>query len=288
MRRKTMDEEYQYLAILSRLVRKLRDASPEEMEHGPQDITSVSIGLTTMTFDLSKGRLPLLTTKKVSFWNVLIELLWFLTGESKLDFLHKYNVRFWDAWATEQVANQYGLDAGDVGRIYGPNWIHWPDPRGGEVNQIEWVINGLKEHPEWRRWMITTLNPAYVDDAFLMPCHGTVHFVYNDGRLNLHHFQRSGDWFIGVPYNIASYALLLYMVCRVTGLKPGKLVQVTSNSHLYSNHGDVSETQLSREPLGFPSVTVSEKVTSIFEFLPEHFELNDYKYWPGLGAEVAL
>lgn len=284
------NEEMQYLKILGQLVKKLEKTPLEKRQKGPQAESAVNIGLTKMEFDLSKGRVPWLTTKKVSFKNVVVELLWFLSGQSTLEYLHKNDVHFWDDWASAEVASKYGLKVNDVGRIYGPNWIHWTTTTaGGEINQIEWLIKGLKENPQWRRWKVVAWNPEFIDKAFLAPCHGDFHCILVDGKLELHHFQRSGDFFIGVPYNIASYATLLRMICQVTGLKPGKLVQITSDTHLYANHADGAREQLSRTPRNFPRLQLDPSVTDIFKFnWPEHFKLIDYDPYPAIKAGTAL
>lgn len=284
-------EERQYLDILQRLVEKCEKATGDALQHGPQDVPAANLGCTLMEFDLSENKVPWLTTKKILTKNVIVELLWFLAGESRLDFLHQHNVHFWDMWATEEVASLHGLEEGDIGRIYGPNWIHWPTQDGEYLNQIKWLIDGLKTNPEWRRWKVIAWNPEVVikDRAFLASCHGDLHCIMVDGKLELHHFQRSGDWFLGVPYNIASYATLLLMICQVTGLKPGKLVQVTSDSHLYINHLEPAEIQLRRKPRPFPTLRLDESVDDIFNFRwPDHFNLVGYEPHPFIPAEPSL
>ena len=285
-------EEGQYLAVLAQLADKLRKTPTNARQQGPQEVSSVTLGLTKMEFDLSHGHIPLLTTKRMSLKNIVVELLWFLSGESRLDYMHYYNVHFWDMWATKETGSPYGLEPGDVGRIYGPNWIHWPTTKAtdvAEINQIQWLIDGLKINPQWRRWWVSAWNPEFIDKAFLAPCHGTFHCLLVDGRLELHHMQRSGDWFLGVPYNIASYAVLLRMICQVTGLKPGKLVQITSDSHLYADQLEAAETQLNREPRSWPELWLNPTVKEIWDFRwPDHFALNGYKPHPAIKSTAAL
>lgn len=282
--------EYAYLEILRKLVDKLGRTPEELLQHGPQDVAAVNIGATMMEFDLSNGCIPILTTKRISFKNVVVELLWVLSGSSRLAFLHEHNVHFWDQWGAPEVAKQYGLEPGDVGPIYGPNWINWPTTDGGTHNQIAWLINGLRTNPEWRRWKVVAWNPERVsrEASILSPCHGDFHCVMVDGKLELHHMQRSGDFFVGIPYNIAFYSILLRMICQVTGLPPGKLVQITSDTHMYVNHLDGAQLQLTREPKGFPKLELPEGVNDIFGFRYEDFKLVDYSYFPAIGTEVAL
>ena len=282
-------EEKQYLRILAELVEKMERTPLKKRQKGPQKEDAVNIGLTIMEFDLSGGNIPLLTTKKVSFKNIAVELIWFLTGKSTLDYLHSQNVHFWDQWATEEISVKYGLKPNDIGRIYGPNWINWPASDGTFINQISWLIKGLKENPQWRRWKVTAWNPEFIDKAFLAPCHGDFHCILVDGKLELHHFQRSGDFFMGVPYDIVSYAILHNMISQVTGLKPGKFVQVTSDTHLYSNHLEAAKEQLRRTPREFPSLELDPKITNIFKFSwPDSFKLTNYNPYPALKVGASL
>ena len=273
--------EYPYLRILKELL----DAPSKQ---GPQEHGTSALFVREMRFDLSNGEFPLLTTKKVFWKGAMVELLWNLTGESRLDFMHKHNVHFWDQWATKEVAEPLGLEEGDVGHIYGPNWIHWKTPDGKEINQIEWIINGLKEHPEWRRWKATTWNPAYLDKTFLVPCHGDIMCFVQDGILSLTMTQRSGDFFVGVPFNIAMYSLLLLMLAQVTGLRPGEFVHVIQDVHLYDNHREGAFEQLSREAKKFPQVKLNPNIDNIFAFTAKDITLYDYDSHPHIKVDVDL
>ena len=273
--------EYQYLDILA----ELRNAKSKQ---GPQEHGSSALFVREMRFDLSKGDFPLLTTKKMFWKSAAIELLWMLRGDSKLDFMHKHDVHMWDKWATKEVAEPLGLEEWDTGPIYGPNWIHWKTEDGREINQIRWVIDGLKEHPEWRRWRITAWNPGNLEKGFLVPCHGDVYFFVQDGVLSMSMVQRSGDFFIGVPYNIAFYSLMLLMVAQVTGLKLGEFVHVVIDAHLYNHHRDGTDEQLLREPLPFPQVRLNPKINDIFDFTYDDIELINYKPHPRIAADADL
>lgn len=270
------------------------EAAQYVLDHGrPRGKTVQGIGdLTvcgyTMRFDMRDG-FPLMTTKKTSFKNVLVELLWFLTGESRLDFMHRYNVHFWDPWAAADVAVHYGLQEGDVGRIYGPQWVRWPTRDGQTINQISQLVADLKSNPSSRRHLVTTWNPEDLDRAFLAPCHGIFKcHVADDGVLSLHLFQRSGDLFIGIPYNIASYSLLLLMLAQVTGLEAGEFVHTVSDFHLYDNHQEQIRLQLSREPRPLPILKINPQVTDIFKFTVDDFELLGYDSYPFIKGDVAL
>lgn len=274
-------QEQQYLDIL----RELRDAKPKK---GPQEHGTTALFGRDTRWDLSNGEFPLLTTKKIFWKSAVTELLWMLTGESRLDFMHKHGVHMWDKWATEEVTKPLGLEVGDVGPIYGPNWIHWKTEDGREINQVEWVISGLKEHPEWRRWKIITWNPGRLEKGFLVPCHGDVVFFVQDGVISMNMTQRSADFFIGVPYNIAFYSLFLLMIAQVTGLKPGEFHHVMVDTHLYTNHLEAVSEQLLRDPLPFPKVRLNPDIDNIFEFTHDDIELIDYDSHPHIPVEVDL
>jgi thymidylate synthase len=253
-----------------------------------QGVPDLTVCGYTMRFDLSDG-FPLMTTKKMSFKNVLVELLWFLTGDSRLDFMHQHNVHFWDQWATKEVGAPYGLGENDIGRIYGKQWVDWRTRNGGSINQISVLIEDLRKNPTSRRHLVTTWNPEDVDHAFLAPCHGIFKcHVADDGVLNLHLFQRSGDLFIGIPYNIASYSLLLLMLAQVTGLKAGEFVHTISDLHLYNNHQEQIKLQLTREPRALPAVAINSDVVNIFSFSADDFTLSDYNPHSFIRGDVAL
>lgn len=274
-------QEYQYLDILA----ELRGAKRKQ---GPQAHGTNSLFCRHMRFDLSGGEFPLITTKKMFWKSAVVELLWMLRGDSKLDFMHEHGVHMWDMWATKEVAEPLGLEEGDTGPIYGPNWIHWKTADGREINQVKWAIDGLKEHPEWRRWKITTWNPGNLEKGFLVPCHGDVTFYVQDGTISLQMQQRAGDFFLGVPYNIAFYSLFLLMVAQVTGLKPGEFYHGVTDAHLYENHFESVDEQLLREPLPLPQVRLNPDIKDIFDFTVDDIELLNYKSHSRLAADADL
>jgi len=240
-------------------------------------------------FDLSKG-FPLLTTKKVNFHYVLGELLWFLTGESRVDFLRKNNIPIWDSWATKEVCDQVGLKEGDFGPIYGPQWIHWKRRDGNEINQIKDLVEEIMSYPYSKRMMVTSWNPEDVaaDRVFIAPCHGIFKCCVLGNKLHLHMFQRSADVFVGVPFNIASYSLLLMMLAQVTGYEPGEFVHTTSDTHLYLNLIKQTKIQLQRKPKQLPKVNINPEVKNIFDFTFEDFELVGYDPHKFIKVPVAL
>lgn len=240
-------------------------------------------------FSLTEGSgFPLLTTKKIPFRYVIGELLWFLSGESRVDFLRKNKITIWDPWATKEACERYGLEEGDLGRIYGPQWIHWLKRDGGEINQIANLINGLKEDPYSKRHKVTAWNPEDIDSVFVAPCHGDFKCFVTDDMVSLHLCQRSADVFIGVPFNIASYALLLLMIAQVTGLKPGEFVHTTSDTHIYLNHIEQSRLQLTREPRPLPQLKINPDVKDIFKFTFSDFKLEGYDPFPHIPAPVGV
>ena len=274
-------------------MRQYLDLLQDVLENGqgksdPHGVGSIAVCGRTMRFDLSKGEFPMLTTKKLHFKSIAVELLWFLRGDTSIKFLKDNNVSIWDEWATKEVAGKFGLPEGDVGRIYGAQWRHWKKTDGGEIDQIKNLINGLKEHPDWRRHMVTAWNPEDVDKVFVAPCHGIFKCFAVNGELSLHLFQRSADVFLGVPYNIASYSLLLLMIAQVTGMKPKEFIHTMSDVHLYNNHFEQAREQLKREPKALPSLKINPEVKDIFDFKYEDFELVDYVADPNIKAEVAI
>src|SRR5689334_9900438 len=216
-----------------------------------------------LRFDLSKG-FPMVTTKKLHIRSIIIELLWFLNGDTNIKYLHDHGVSIWDEWAD---AN------GDLGPVYGHQWRSWPTPSGQTIDQITNVLNQIKQKPDSRRHIVTAWNPAEVDKMALPPCHALFQFYVADGKLSCQLYQRSADYFLGVPFNIASYALLTMMVAQVTGLKPGDFIHTLGDAHLYANHLEQARSQLMREPRPLPRMRLNPAVKSIFEFDYSDFEL---------------
>ncbi len=231
-----------------------------------------------MRFDLSAG-FPVLTTKKLHLRSIIIELLWFLRGDTNITWLKENGVSIWDEWADEN---------GDLGPVYGYQWRSWPSPDGGTVDQIANLIDQIKNNPNSRRLVVSAWNPALVDDMALPPCHCLFQFYVADGRLSCQLYQRSADIFLGVPFNIASYALLTQMMAQVTGLKPGEFVHTFGDAHLYHNHFEQARLQLQREPLQLPEIRLNPEVTDLFGFNYDDFELVGYEAHPHIKAPVAV
>jgi len=230
-----------------------------------------------MRFDLSKG-FPLLTTKKLHTRSIFIELLWFLRGDTNIAWLKDNGVSIWDEWADAD---------GDLGPVYGKQWRSWAAPNGASIDQIQKLVHGLKTNPNSRRHIVSAWNPADVDDMALPPCHCLFQFFVADGKLSCQLYQRSADVFLGVPFNIASYALLTHMLAKVVGLEPGDFVHTFGDAHLYLNHLEQAELQLSRAPLPLPTLSVADK-DDLFGFEMSDFVLNDYQSWPHIKAAVAV
>ncbi len=231
-----------------------------------------------MRFDLQKG-FPLLTTKKLHLRSIIYELLWFLRGDTNIQYLHDHNVTIWDEWADEH---------GDLGPVYGKQWRSWEAPDGRVIDQITNLIEQLKRNPDSRRLIVSAWNPADVDQMALPPCHTMFQFYANDGQLSCQLYQRSADVFLGVPFNIASYALLTMMVAQVCGLKAKDFVHTFGDAHIYSNHVEQAKLQLSREPRPLPQMRINPEVKSIFDFQYEDFTLENYDPHPHIKAEVAV
>jgi thymidylate synthase len=230
-----------------------------------------------MRFDLGEG-FPLTTTKKLHLKSIVHELLWFLAGDTNVKYLNQHGVRIWDEWADE---------AGELGPIYGFQWRSWPAPNGGTIDQIANVVSAIRRNPDSRRLIVTAWNPADVDKMALPPCHCLFQFYVAEGRLSCQLYQRSADVFIGVPFNIASYALLTLMVAQVTGLKAGEFVHSLGDAHLYLNHLEQARLQLSRPPRRLPKMTLNPAVTDLFAFRYQDFALEGYDPHPHIKAEVA-
>ena len=230
-----------------------------------------------MRFDLAKG-FPLLTTKKLHLRSIIVELLWFLRGETNIRYLKDNGVSIWDEWADAE---------GELGPVYGKQWRSWTAPDGRVIDQIEKLVHGLKTNPNSRRHIVSAWNPAEVDDMALPPCHCLFQFFVADGKLSCQLYQRSADVFLGVPFNIASYALLTMMMAQVTGLEPGEFVHTFGDAHLYLNHIEQAELQLTREPLALPTMTIAAR-DDLFAYEPGDFVLSDYAPWPHIKAPVSV
>ena len=231
-----------------------------------------------MRFDLSEG-FPLLTTKKVHLRSIIHELLWFISGDTNIGYLHDNKVSIWDEWADEN---------GDLGPVYGKQWRSWQTPDGRSIDQLSQVIETIRNNPDSRRMIVCAWNPSDVDKMALPPCHCFFQFYVADGKLSCQLYQRSADTFLGVPFNIASYALLTMMIAQVCGLQPGEFVHTTGDTHIYLNHFDQVREQLSREPRPLPVMKLNPEVKSIFDFRYEDFTLEGYDPWPAIKAPVAV
>jgi len=231
-----------------------------------------------LRFDLAKG-FPLVTTKKLHLRSIIYELLWFLKGETNIKYLKDNGVTIWDEWADEN---------GNLGPVYGSQWRSWPAPGGEKIDQIANVIHQIKTKPDSRRHIVSAWNPAEVDEMALPPCHALFQFYVADGKLSCQLYQRSADYFLGVPFNIASYALLTEMVAQQTDLLPGEFVWTGGDVHLYSNHFEQAKLQLSREPFALPTLNIKRKPNSIFEYEFEDFEILNYQSHPSIKAPIAV
>ncbi|MCY1500412.1 Thymidylate synthase [compost metagenome] len=231
-----------------------------------------------MRFDLADG-FPLVTTKKCHLKSIVVELLWFLQGDTNIKYLKDHGVRIWDEWAD---AN------GDLGPVYGYQWRSWPAPNGEAIDQISKVVEMIKKTPDSRRLIVSAWNPALVDEMALPPCHALFQFYVADGRLSCQLYQRSADIFLGVPFNIASYALLTLMIAQVCDLEPGEFIWTGGDCHLYANHLEQTDLQLTREPLPLPSMQINPAVKDLFAFTLEDFELQNYQAHPHIKAPVAV
>lgn len=231
-----------------------------------------------MRFDLSQG-FPLLTTKKLHLRSIIYELLWFLRGETNIQYLHDHKVTIWDEWAD---AN------GELGPIYGYQWRSWPTPDGGHIDQITQLIDQIRNNPNSRRLIVSAWNVAEIDKMALPPCHSLFQFYVADGKLSCQLYQRSADVFLGVPFNIASYALLTMMIAQVTGLTPSDFVHTLGDAHIYLNHQEQVEEQLSRTPRPLPTMKLNPEVKSIFDFQYEDFTLEGYDPYPTIKAPIAV
>lgn len=262
----------QYLNLLDRI---LTEGTKKSDRTGTG---TISIFGNQMRFDMSKG-FPLLTTKKLHLKSIIYELLWFLQGDTNVKYLQDHGVRIWNEWADEN---------GELGPIYGHQWRSWPGHNGEPIDQIKKVVEQIKNTPDSRRMIVSAWNVADIDDMKLPPCHCLFQFYVADGKLSLQLYQRSADTFLGVPFNIASYALLLLMVAQVTGLKPGDFIHTTGDTHLYLNHIEQARLQLTRTPRPLPQMKLNPDVKDLFSFRFEDFQLEGYDPWPHIAAQVSV
>ena len=253
------------------------------LEHGARKTDRTGTGTLSvfgyqMRFDLAE-RFPLVTTKKVHLKSVIHELLWFLQGSTNVDYLRRHGVTIWDEWADAH---------GELGPVYGAQWRSWPTPDGRHLDQIAEVLQQIRSNPDSRRLIVSAWNVADIPKMALAPCHAFFQFYVCDGRLSCQLYQRSADIFLGVPFNIASYALLTRMVAQVAGLQPGEFIHTLGDAHLYLNHRDQAREQLSREPRSLPVMRLDPSVTDLFAFRYEHFTLEGYDPHPGIRAPIAV
>lgn len=262
----------QYLELLQRI-----------MDEGVVKTDRTGVGTKSvfghqMRFDLSEG-FPLLTTKKVHLKSIIYELLWFISGDTNVRYLQEHGVSIWDEWADAD---------GELGPVYGKQWRSWEARDGRVVDQLAQVVDMIKNHPDSRRMLVCAWNPGEVDKMALPPCHCLFQFYVAEGRLSCQLYQRSADTFLGVPFNIASYALLTMMIAQVCGLQPGEFIHTTGDTHIYLNHFEQVKEQLSRSPRALPKMILNPEVKSIFDFKYEDFKLEDYNPYPAIKAPVAV
>ncbi len=262
----------QYLDLLDRI---LKEGTKKDDRTGTG---TISVFGHQMRFNLEEG-FPCLTTKKLHLKSIIHELLWFLAGDTNVKYLQDNGVRIWNEWADED---------GNLGHIYGYQWRSWPDYKGGHIDQISEVVETLKKNPDSRRIIVNAWNVADIENMNLPPCHAMFQFYVADGRLSLQLYQRSADCFLGVPFNIASYSLLLQMMAQVTGLKAGDFVHTLGDAHLYLNHIEQAKLQLTREPYALPKMRINPDVKDIFSFKFEDFSLEEYTAHPHIKAEVSV
>lgn len=262
----------QYLDLLNRIL-------TEGVKKGDRTGTgTISIFGNQMRFNLDEG-FPLLTTKKLHLKSIIYELLWFLRGDTNLKYLHEHKVSIWDEWADPD---------GELGHIYGYQWRSWPGYNGEFIDQISQVVFDIKNNPDSRRLIVSAWNVADLGNMNLPPCHVLFQFYVAEGRLSLQLYQRSADTFLGVPFNIASYSLLLMMMAQVTGLKPGDFIYTTGDTHLYLNHIEQARLQLTRTPRPLPAMRLNPDVKNIFDFVYEDFTLENYNPWPHIKADISV
>ena len=259
------------------------DLLRDVLEHGTRKTDRTGTGTTSvfgrqLRFDLSRG-FPLVTTKRVHFKSLAYELLWFLRGDSNVRWLQENGVTIWDEWADA---------AGDLGPVYGVQWRSWPTPDGGHIDQLSQVVEQIRTTPDSRRLIVSAWNPADIPDMALAPCHALFQFYVADGRLSCQLYQRSADLFLGVPFNIASYALLTMMIAQQAGLDPGDFVWTGGDCHIYDNHVEQVREQLTREPYPSPTLRFARKPASIFDYAYDDFVVEGYRHHPAIRAAVAV
>ena len=264
-------------------MQQYQDLMHHVMTHGHNKADRTGTGTRSvfgyqMRFDLAQG-FPLLTTKKLHLRSIIHELLWFLKGDTNIQYLKDNNVSIWDEWADEN---------GDLGPVYGYQWRSWPTPDGRHIDQIQTILQQIQHNPDSRRIMVSAWNPALIDQMALPPCHALFQFYVAEGKLSCQLYQRSADIFLGVPFNIASYALLTMMIAQVCGLQYGEFIHTLGDAHIYSNHFAQTELQLSREPRPLPTMKLNPAVTDLFAFTFNDFELINYDPHPHIKAEVAV
>ncbi len=262
----------QYLDLL-RHVRENGTSKSDRTGTGTQSVFGYQ-----MRFDLQEG-FPCLTTKKLHLRSIIHELLWFLAGDTNIKYLNDHGVTIWDEWADP---------SGDLGHVYGYQWRSWPAPDGSHIDQIARLVEQLRANPDSRRHIVSAWNVADIDRMALPPCHALFQFYVADGRLSCQLYQRSADLFLGVPFNIASYALLTLMMAQVVGLQPGEFIHTLGDVHIYNNHFDQVAEQLSRTPRALPVLKINPAVSSIFDFTYEDFTLEEYDPWPAIKAPIAV
>ncbi len=262
----------QYLDLLDRIM------TEGVKKHDRTGTGTISIFGNQMRFNLKDG-FPLLTTKKLHLKSIIYELLWFLKGDTNVKFLQENGVRIWNEWADEN---------GELGPVYGHQWRSWPDYDGGHIDQIKNILEQIRHTPDSRRMIVSAWNVADIDKMKLPPCHCLFQFYVAEGRLSLQLYQRSADTFLGVPFNIASYALLLMMVAQVTGLEPGEFIHTTGDTHIYLDHIEQVKTQLRRTPRPLPTMRLNPDVKDLFSFKYEDFVLENYNPWPHISAKVSV
>ena len=264
-------------------MQQYQDLMRHVMTHGHNKADRTGTGTRSvfgyqMRFDLAQG-FPLLTTKKLHLRSIIHELLWFLKGDTNIQYLKDNNVSIWDEWADEN---------GDLGPVYGYQWRSWPTPDGRHIDQIQTILQQIQHNPDSRRIMVSAWNPALIGQMALPPCHALFQFYVAEGKLSCQLYQRSADIFLGVPFNIASYALLTMMIAQVCGLQYGEFIHTLGDAHIYSNHFAQTELQLSREPRPLPTMKLNPAVTDLFAFTFDDFELINYDPHPHIKAEVAV
>lgn len=262
----------QYQDLLKRI---LKEGVKREDRTG---VGTLSIFGHQMHFNMEDG-FPLLTTKKLHLKSIIYELLWFLKGDTNIKYLQEHGVKIWNEWADEN---------GDLGPVYGHQWRSWPDYKGGSIDQIKNVLDLIKHSPSSRRMLVTAWNPAEVDEMALPPCHCLFQFYVAEGKLSLQLYQRSADTFLGVPFNIASYSLLLHMMAQVTGLKVGEFIHTTGDTHIYLNHLEQVKLQLTRTPRPLPKIIINPDVKDLFSFHYDDFKIEDYNPYPHIPGTVAV